>query len=532
MTITLDDQTALRRYVTKQDPEAFQVLAARYQSMVFATCRRSLGNDADAEDAAQETFLKFARNAGKIKSNTAAWLHACAVGTSIDLIRRSSNRRTIERDAATRKTASSASNSCTTWRDIEPLLDEALAKLDPKDRDLIVARFLAGRSQTELAREAGVSDGTMHRRTERALGKLRIQLASTGFVIGGIATLATTLTHATSTIAPPTTAATSAAIAKVGLAGIATRTPHVSKTFVALAAGLAACTAVTTAVLLQPRTAPPTIPAAITAAIPIETSQQPQLGPARLTSRIGPFESVSAMDGSFSERGVWISKERLTIAHGTTDEGEPKRANLRIRSVTPDLDNPKTVTIESRVERITPIGDPYSRFKLGQVVTITAEFDERQRVVLTPITPGVQLGRNEPKWFGVRPPIGWPEYARIPDDAGPHNIIGPWTEAERIPVTIDAREINFGASTWTERRYRIIEWTQQAEFSRVLSVNAGGRDPRLIGTRFRLLIREDNAGYSIAFFPPGEPREGDWPSSFEFSADNPVRVISFKKDDG
>jgi Fe2+ or Zn2+ uptake regulation protein len=61
----LDDRTALHRFAVTGDPVAFEVLTNRHQSMVLSTCVRILRSPADAEDAAQETFLKLARNASE-----------------------------------------------------------------------------------------------------------------------------------------------------------------------------------------------------------------------------------------------------------------------------------------------------------------------------------------------------------------------------------------------------------------------------------------------------------------------------------
>ena len=83
-----DDILFLRRYASEGDARAFEAVAMRYAGMVMATCRRVLASEADAEEAAQETFLKLARHAGRIRSNAAAWLHACAMRTSVDLVRR------------------------------------------------------------------------------------------------------------------------------------------------------------------------------------------------------------------------------------------------------------------------------------------------------------------------------------------------------------------------------------------------------------------------------------------------------------
>ncbi|MEO1279735.1 MAG: hypothetical protein AAFV77_12330, partial [Planctomycetota bacterium] len=91
-------------------------------------------------------------------------------------------------------------------------------------------------------------------------------------------------------------------------------------------------------------------------------------------------------------------------------------------------------------------------------------------------------------------------------------------------------EIRLGPESWNAGRYRIISWTQEDGFSRVLSIQAGGRDPRLIGTRFKLLIREVEEGYQIAYYPPSTGRSERWPPSFEYEESNPVRLVTLGRD--
>ena len=52
-----DSETAeFNRWARSRDAEAFEALVSRHAPMVFATCRRVLGDSGEAEDAAQETF--------------------------------------------------------------------------------------------------------------------------------------------------------------------------------------------------------------------------------------------------------------------------------------------------------------------------------------------------------------------------------------------------------------------------------------------------------------------------------------------
>ncbi|MBO6513229.1 MAG: sigma-70 family RNA polymerase sigma factor [Phycisphaerales bacterium] len=522
----LDDVTALRLYAKRGDPSAFDVLARRYQGMVLATCRRVLRNESDAEDAAQEAFLKLARHAGSIRSHAGAWLHAAAMGCSIDLIRRAESRKRAEREAGVMEASGREEGAgYALWSEIEPMLDEAIAALEVSDRELIVGRFLSDRSQREMAIELGVSDGTVQRRTHKALERLRKKLVARGLVVGGVTALGGALGYSTLGQGSLTL---SGSLSKIGLLGIAqngARSVVMSK--VTIAATVVAVMGVVAVSVLTMNSGSGTRGGSSgSGGIMGLGAGIAQDAPDRPRGKIGPFEIVSAGERNLFDRGVWISDGALVMNHGIEPEsGEVKSARLKILGIDESAVEDGLVVIDTRVERILPIGDEWSRFKLGQRVEMTAGFDDVGRLVIRPMTEGVQLGRNEPGWYGVRPPLGWQEHGRIPEDAGEFGLLGPWTEAERIPVTITAREIRFGTDSWVAALYRIIEWTKEDGHARVLSVHAGGRDPRLIGTRFRLLIREVDGGYEVAYFLPGTKQSDRWPSSFEYSAENPVQIV-------
>ncbi|MEM7628341.1 MAG: sigma-70 family RNA polymerase sigma factor [Planctomycetota bacterium] len=529
----IDDISALHRYRRRGDPDAFEMIVLRYRGMVFATCLRALGDAAQADDATQETFLKLAQQAGRVRSNVAAWLHRCAIGTSIDLVRRADARRRAERNAAS---VATPGDNAPAWADLEPVIDRALASLSDADRDLIIARYLAGRSQRDLAREAGVSEGTLSRRLTRAVERLRGRLGEAGLAVAGTAVLVGVLEAAPIVTVPPDLVAS---LAKIGLSGVGRAAPAGR---LAMLCTLGAAAAVLGAVLITPALLGNTgSNAAITAASTVQTAD---LGPEPPRGKIGPFEIVSASDEDFQQRGIWIGERTISVRYGYTakvwgyeTDGVPRRATLDIRELTPLQDDPTTrgreevALIEARVAALSPVGDEYSRFELGQRLEIDVWRDDSGRLVLAERDNRVQLGRNEPRWHGVRPPAGWPEFGRIPGDPGPLGLLGPWTEAERIPVTITAAEIYFGGENWVFARYRVIEWDRRDGYSRVLSINAGGRDPRLIGTRFPLLLRREGDAYEVAYFPMTSPRAGDWPGSFAYSKDNPVRVVRFEGDE-
>ena len=72
------DSALLERWRARRDAEAFNEIVSRYAGVVYATCRRVLKNDADAEDVTQECFLWLAREDVHIRACLGGWFHRLA----------------------------------------------------------------------------------------------------------------------------------------------------------------------------------------------------------------------------------------------------------------------------------------------------------------------------------------------------------------------------------------------------------------------------------------------------------------------
>lgn len=209
----MTDIDALRRYADRGDPKAFEHLVRQYQAMVLAMCRRRLSNPDDVDDAVQETFVKLAKNARRIRSNVAAWLHRCALNTALDLVRKN----TIRRKHEAVPSVVVQGEQDTEWAEIRQHLDEAINALNKDQKRLIVEHFFLGRTQSDLAEVLGVSQSSIHRRIQRAVQHLRQQLHRRGVVVTAAALSGFCVTATANAAVGPVL---SANLAKIGLAGV------------------------------------------------------------------------------------------------------------------------------------------------------------------------------------------------------------------------------------------------------------------------------------------------------------------------
>jgi RNA polymerase sigma factor (sigma-70 family) len=186
----LSDGALLDRFVRQRDEAAFEALFWRHGPMVLAVCRRLLP-PADAEDAFQATFLILVRKAASIGRREAvgAWLYRVAY--RVALRARATARPVAE--LPPEGPAAASDEEAAAWRDLRPLLDEAIASLPEKYRAPVVLCYLEGKTNQEASRELGCPKGTVAIRLMRARERLRRRLGRRGLLLPA-ALLGTVLT--------------------------------------------------------------------------------------------------------------------------------------------------------------------------------------------------------------------------------------------------------------------------------------------------------------------------------------------------
>ncbi|TAN41658.1 MAG: sigma-70 family RNA polymerase sigma factor [Nitrospirae bacterium] len=178
------DDLGLVNKFKEGDISAFEELVLKYRDRIYNLCAYMLGNAHEAEDAAQDTFIKAYQGLSRFKPDAAfyTWLYRIAVNTCIDYRRRPFFESLFRRsDTGEEVVIEHPSASPTPEREyeskqIQQALQTALKKLSPKLRAVIVLKEFEGLSYEEMADTLDVSIGTVKSRISRARDELKILL--------------------------------------------------------------------------------------------------------------------------------------------------------------------------------------------------------------------------------------------------------------------------------------------------------------------------------------------------------------------
>ena len=173
-------EDALVARLRQGDHRAFEELVIAYQHRVFGVALRMLGNRAEAEEIAQETFLRAHRALPEFRGDARlhTWLYAIASRLCLNRLA-SAHRRLVQGDdeALAAAPADEPSAAARLERaELDAAVREAISALPEERRIVVVLRDLEGLSYEEIAEVLDLEPGTVRSRLHRARLDLKAKL--------------------------------------------------------------------------------------------------------------------------------------------------------------------------------------------------------------------------------------------------------------------------------------------------------------------------------------------------------------------
>lgn len=171
----VDDGKLIERFKCG-DVSGFEELVRKYQDKIYNLCRYMIEDAHDAQDAAQDTFLKAYRNLNAFKPDASfyTWLYRIAVNTCLDY-KKKARPDQLEDESLLEGLASTEASPERLYqsKEITQSIQTALGELPEQLRAAIVLKEVEELSYEEIADVLHASMGTVKSRISRAREELR-----------------------------------------------------------------------------------------------------------------------------------------------------------------------------------------------------------------------------------------------------------------------------------------------------------------------------------------------------------------------
>jgi RNA polymerase sigma-70 factor (ECF subfamily) len=166
------------------DEDAFRALVELHARSAFGLAYRLTGDERDAEDVVQESFIRAHRRLGRFesRSNFGTWLHRIVVNCAIDLLRTRKARREEPPPQPPEEWGELlSSNGPSPERlarsaEIRRQVEASMTSLSAQERAAFALRHYEGRSIDEIGRTLGLQESAAKHAVFRAVRKLRAAL--------------------------------------------------------------------------------------------------------------------------------------------------------------------------------------------------------------------------------------------------------------------------------------------------------------------------------------------------------------------
>jgi RNA polymerase sigma-70 factor (ECF subfamily) len=163
------------------DATAFQALVERHRSMVYRVAYQFAGNHFDAEDIAQEVFIKVFRSLDKFRQDAqlSSWMYRIVMNACIDHRRRAmpSGAAPFGQEAEHKMMNTVEDTPGPEERayagELGQVLEVEIGRLPPGQRVVFIMRHHQGLKLGEIAEALGLAEGTVKRQLHAAVHRLR-----------------------------------------------------------------------------------------------------------------------------------------------------------------------------------------------------------------------------------------------------------------------------------------------------------------------------------------------------------------------
>ena len=202
-----DDMTLVREFAARQSEPAvaepaFATLVERHIALVHSAALRQVGDAHLAEEITQAVFIILARKAatlaggwqrrlvgrlhprgdeGVAATSIAPWLYRTTRYAAADALKTRRRRHAREQEAYMQSTLNQPDNEA--WKQLAPLLDDAMAELGETDRTALVLRYFENKTAREIAAALRMEENAAQKRVTRALDKLRARFVKRGLTL-------------------------------------------------------------------------------------------------------------------------------------------------------------------------------------------------------------------------------------------------------------------------------------------------------------------------------------------------------------
>jgi RNA polymerase sigma-70 factor, ECF subfamily len=173
------------------DVSAFQTLVERHRSMVYRIAYQFAGNHHDAEDIAQEVFIKIYRSLDRFRHDAqlTSWMYRIAMNACIDHSRRRSGMAAPFGEEAEQRMLNTPEDrpgpeASAYAGELGQVLEHEIRRLPNGQRIVFVMRHHQGMKLCEIADALGLAEGTVKRQLHAAVHRLRQVLSEANITAG------------------------------------------------------------------------------------------------------------------------------------------------------------------------------------------------------------------------------------------------------------------------------------------------------------------------------------------------------------